>query len=501
MKVRRLVLSICLTAVVAVAQIAPPSDAKARVDDIFGKFARRDSPGCVVGVGIGDKTALQAAYGMADLEHGVPNTVDTIFEAGSVSKQFVAASLLLLAQRGKVSLDDPVRKYFPEIPEYPGPTMTLRHLMNHTSGLRDWGGVAAIAGKPRLSTVAYTQADVLDIASRQKALNYPPGEHYSYTNTGYNLLAMLVGRVTGKTLAEFTRAEIFTPLQMNSSAWRDDFHRIVPHRAIAYEPLPNGTFRMDMPFETAHGNGGLLTTVGDLLKWNLNATYRHVGGKAFTDAQVQRAKLNNGSLITYAAGLQVQRWRGVPEISHSGTTAGYNAWLARYPDQGLSIALLCNVATAPVALGHAIAEVYLKPVLGPPHAPPRTNGSTLYRSTRDGRVAKLSGPKLDGMEGDPEIFERVEPATPTPAELQQLVGDYTSAEAGTRFIATVDGGRLVLHQKPDIRIPLTPTTTDAFQGSIGSVRFIRNSAGAVTGLSVGSSRVWDMRFRRVVPAK
>jgi CubicO group peptidase (beta-lactamase class C family) len=328
MRMRLLVVAACV-AEAASAQLRPPPDSKAQVDRIFARFATRTTPGCAVGVGIGDNTVLKAAYGMADLERNVPNTPETVFEAGSVSKQFVAASLLLLVQSGKASLDDPARKYFPELPEYGSSPVTLRHMMTHTSGLRDWGGVAAMAGKPRSSTVAYTNRDVLEIAARQKALNYTPGDHYSYSNTGYNLLALLVGKVSGKSLAEFTKAEIFTPLQMTSSGWRDDFRRIVPNRAVAYEPTRDG-FRMDMPFETAHGNGGLLTTVGDLLRWNLNFTHRRVGGgKAFTDAQVQRAKLNNGSTIMYAAGLMVNRWRGLQEVSHSGTTAGYNAWLAR----------------------------------------------------------------------------------------------------------------------------------------------------------------------------
>ncbi len=497
----------------AAAQVSAPPDAKVQVDAIFARFSKTVSPGCAVGVNIGAKTVLKAAYGMSDLERNVPITTETVFEAGSVSKQFVAASLLLLAQRGAISLDDPVRKYFPELPEYPGQPITLRHLMNHTSGLRDWGGVGAIAGRPRFSTLAYTQQDVLDIAARQQSLNFAPGEHYSYSNTGYNLMAMLVGRVTGKSLAEFTRAEIFAPLQMNSSQWRDDFRRIVPNRAIAYDTTREGGFRIDMPFESAHGNGGMLTTIGDLLKWNQNFTHHKVGGTALATAQVQRAKLNNGSELTYAAGLQVWQWRGIQEVSHSGTTASYNAWLARYPEHNLSVAMLCNVNTTPMPLGRAVAAVFLKPVLKVPEPNPGVPTTAgLYRSLRDGRVLRLPGTqplkfeiqgsrgRLDQTEGDPEVFELVEPARPTAADLAQFVGEYASAEAATRFRVVVEADRLVMLQKPDIRIALVPTTTDSFQGSIGSVRFARNSAGNVTGLSVGSSRVWDMKFRRVAPS-
>jgi CubicO group peptidase (beta-lactamase class C family) len=215
---------------------------------------------------------------MADLEYDVALRPDSIFEAGSVSKQFTAAAVLSLAQQGKLSIDDPARKYIPELPDYGSP-LTIRHLLNHTSGLRDWVSVEAIAGWPR-TTRAYTQAHVLDILSRQRALNYPPGAEYSYSNSGYNLAAMIVERVAGKPFSAFTREVIFTPLGMSSTSWRDDFRRIVKGRAIAYSEN-GGTIRQLMPFEDVHGNGGLLTTVGDLLKWNQ---------RPLTEQQLQRGK-------------------------------------------------------------------------------------------------------------------------------------------------------------------------------------------------------------------
>jgi CubicO group peptidase (beta-lactamase class C family) len=230
-------------------------------------------------------TVLNAAYGMADLEHNIALSPDSVFEPGSVTKQFTAAAVLLLAQDGKLSLDDPVRKYIPELPDY-GSAITIRHLLNHTSGLRDWGYVADIGGWPR-GTRVNSNANVLDIAARQKALNYPPGAEYSYTNTGFNLLAIHVGRVAGKSLAEFTRERIFLPLGMTSTEWRDDYRRIVRNRAIAYAQT-GGATRLDMPFEDAHGNGGLLTTVGDLLRWNRNFTEMKVGGTALVEAQLQQ---------------------------------------------------------------------------------------------------------------------------------------------------------------------------------------------------------------------
>ena len=340
---------------------AQPPDARARIDTVFARFNHTDTPGCAVGVAQNGTTVASVAYGMADLEHDVPLRPDSIFEPGSVTKQFTAAAVLLLAQQGKLTLDDPIRKYFPELPAADAP-ITIRHLLNHTSGLRDWGSVEAIAGWPR-TTQAYTHADVLEILSRQRSLNYPPGAEYSYTNSGYNLLAILVGRVAGKPLAEFTRDNLFAPLGMTSTSWRDDFRRIVKGRAIAYSQTGD-TVRQLMPFENVHGNGGLLTTVADLLRWNQNFTLDH---------QLDQGKLNDGRTIAYAAGLMVLHYKGLDEISHSGTTAGYNAWLGRYPAQGLSVAVLCCNSSAAngTQLGHAVADIYLGDAAKPaPHVPP-----------------------------------------------------------------------------------------------------------------------------------
>src|SRR6188508_1646510 len=191
---------------------------------------------------------------MADLEHDVPNRPDTIFEAGSVSKQFTAAAVLLLARDGKLSLDDPVRKYVPELPDY-GMPITIRQMLQHTSGLRDWGNVEDIAGWPR-GTRVYTHAHVLDILGRQKHLNFTPGTRWSYSNSGYNLAAILVSRVSGDSLAEFSRKHIFEPLGMTRTSWRDDYSRIVKGRAVAYAES-DGRYYADMPFENIYGNGGL----------------------------------------------------------------------------------------------------------------------------------------------------------------------------------------------------------------------------------------------------
>jgi CubicO group peptidase (beta-lactamase class C family) len=375
---RRALLVFCLLPAAFAQRLTAPADARARIDAVFARFNHTDTPGCAVGVSLAGDTVASLAYGMADLEHDVPLRPDSIFEPGSVTKQFTAAAVLLLAEQGKLSLDDPARKYLPELPDY-GTPLTIRHLLNHTSGLRDWGSLEAIAGWPR-TTRAYTHDHVLDILSRQRALNYPPGAEYSYTNSGYNLAAILVGRVSGKPLAEFTRDAIFQPLGMTSTSWRDDYRRIVKGRAIAYSQ--NGAaLRQLMPFEDVHGNGGLLTTVADLLRWNQKFTLAH---------QLDRPTLTDGRTIRYAAGLMVLRYKGLDEISHSGTTAGYNAWLGRYPAQQLSVAVLCNSSAANgTQLGHAVADTYLGDLAkAAPPAPLHLTTPGLYRSLRDSSLTK-----------------------------------------------------------------------------------------------------------------
>jgi CubicO group peptidase (beta-lactamase class C family) len=522
---------------------APPSLGK-DVDRLFDRWNSTDLPGCTVGISRDGVQILSRAYGMADLEHSIANRPDTIIEAGSVSKQFTAAAVLLLAQQGKVSLDDPVRKYMPELPDY-GQPITIRHLLTHTSGLRDWGMVEDVAGWPRTSR-AYTHDHVLDIVRRQRSLNYAPGAAFSYTNTGFNLLAVLVSRVTSRSFADYTRDAIFAPLGMTRTSWRDDYTRIVRDRAIGY--TVNGSdVSTNMPFENVHGNGGLLTTVGDLLRWTENAVTGTVGGRPFVDTQHTKGRLASGEEIAYSLGaLYVTSWRGVPEVNHSGGTAGYRAWIARYPDQHAAVAVLCNAGDAPAwVLGRDAAALLLDLKSS---APARVDAGTvldevrgLYRDTRthealaidlvngelavpglgavvpvarDAFTTKTGGPRLDverdaagritgvraTVSDEVTHLDRVERWTPTPADLQAFTGTYTSDEAEVDLVVALDAGRLVLRRRPATVLPLDPTYVDGFGSRIGHVRFLRDASRNVTGLSIGRDRVWDLRFAKQAPS-
>jgi len=494
---------------------------ESQMDRVFAKWSRA-TPGCAVGVATGGTPVLTKGYGMADLEYDVPITADTIFEAGSVSKQFTAAAVLLLAREGKLSLDDPVRKYIPELPEYPtSPSLTIRHMLNHTSGLRDWGSVAAIGGWPRTTRV-YTHAHVLEIVSHQRALNFPSGTRWSYSNTGFNLAAIIVQRVSGMPFPEFTKQRLFQPVGMTHTSWRDDYRRIVKGRATAYSTGPEG-FRANMPFENVYGNGGLLTTVGDLLKWNENFTEHKVGDAAFAAEQQTRGKFNDGRPHGYGLGLSLRTYKGVAEVAHSGTTAGYSAFLTRFPDRRLSVAVLCNVSTSATQLAHAVADVFLGgSVTSTTTAPSMVSAEAagLYRSTTTGLALSIAQEK-DGWRGNRtwtfdangaaratdefgmiEDYVRVPPAHPSAQDLAAYAGTFASAEADTEMTAAVEGGVLVLKQRPDRIFNLIPAYTDAFTATpLGTVIFRRDAAGRINAFSVVQERVWDLRFTRTEKVK
>jgi CubicO group peptidase (beta-lactamase class C family) len=432
-------------------------------------FARWDSttgPGCAVGIDRAGAPRFTRAFGEADLEYDIPNKPETIFEAGSISKQFTAAATVLLALDGKLNLEDDVRKYVPELPTYERPIL-IRHLLNHTSGLRDWGEIADLAGWPR-ETRVHTHDDVLDILSHQRALNYPPGDKYSYTNSGYNLLAIIVSRVSGVPFATFSRERLFKPLGLTSTQWRDDFRRVVKHRAQAYSRKSGGEWELEMPFENVHGNGGLLTTVSDLLTWTAMLEHPTPAWKPMVDSLHVRGRLTNGDTIDYALGLFISDYRGLHRVEHSGATAGYRADVLRFPGRGLAIAVLCNAATAaPTQYANQLVDSLLAPALGPVAArPPRQRPDT----TSSWR--------------------------PNATDLAAYAGTYYSPDVETTFQVSVANDTLTLFRRPAARFALRPVSRDTFGGFNDRVWFTRDASGRVTALHVAGGRAYDVVFER-----
>lgn len=460
-----------------VASIATPVSAQRQsaidLDAVFGSIAPT-APGCVAGVAMPGGVNLTEGWGLADLEHPEPLTPDSVFESGSLAKQFTAAAMQLLVQDGRLTLDDDIRRHLPELPDY-GTPVTIRNLLNHTSGLREQWSLLALAGNPPGAQV-HTQATILDLASRQRGLNFTPGAEYLYTNTNYTLAAILIERVSGQSFQQFTDQRLFQPLGLSHTRWREDFRTVVPGRAMAYAPTDAG-FIANMPFTSVYGNGGLLTTIGDLLRWNafLDAPSVLPGGETLVTALQTPGHLSDGAPIDYALGLEVTRAHGLRLVSHSGSTGGYKTWLGRYPDQEVSVAVMCNNGGVnAVALGEAVADQAL-----------RAAGYAVE----------------DAAEPAPPVVSTAAtiPFDGSGVALGDYVGTYYSAELDTRIAVVRDGDALVMRQPFAIEWRLTARSADRFSTPLRGVTtfdFSRTADGRVTGFSASAYGARNVPFVR-----
>jgi CubicO group peptidase (beta-lactamase class C family) len=328
-----------------------------RIDSVFTQYDRSDGPGCALGVFRGGHIAYARGYGMADLERGVAITPATLFDIGSTSKQFAAASIALLVEEGKLSFSDDVRKYIPELPDYGAP-ITIDNLLRHTSGLRDYNGLLALAGHS-LEEVT-TDSDALAIIVRQRHLNFPTGSRWEYSNTGFFLLSVIVKRVTGQSLADFARSRIFLPLGMTHTRYRNRAAMLIPGRALGYAPDSSGGYQNSMSNWEETGDGALHLSVEDALLWDENFYHPRVGGQQLVDWLQARGTLANGDSIGYARGLFLDQYRGLRRVQHGGDWIGYHAAFARFPSQHTSIVIFCNSDDiAPEGLADHVADIVL----------------------------------------------------------------------------------------------------------------------------------------------
>lgn len=510
-----------------------------QIEKIFARY-KPANPGTQLAISRHGAIIFSKAWGLADLEHNVPLTTESITEAGSVSKQFTAAAILLLEQHGKLSLDDAVRKYIPELPDY-GNKITLRHMMQHKSGLKDWGTVMSIAGWPR-STKTYTNEDALYVISNQKTLNHKPGDEFLYSNSNYNLFAIIVQRVSGMSLAEFTRKNIFEPAGMKHTQWRDNYKRIVANRAIAYSKS-GPAYQTNMPNEYVYGNGGLLTTAEDLLIWNNYYLTGKLGTPSLLARQLTTAPLNSGIIHSYAAGLFVGTFRGWNYLSHDGATAAYRANLDAFPELGLSIAWLSNTSEFDgdtLNVADAVANLFIPEKI--PETKQQTPSSIAlskdkltrytgwYRNNRTGGGAKLylQNDKLFGTQvgqlipiaenvfitgnnrvelnakgflfinalKDSIYFTAVDSAKLDEKAMKEYAGEYYSDEAEAKFYVIIKNGRLFIQQRPKAEFQLTPTYKDGFETPAGIVYFGREK-NKIINLKISVGRARNVVFKRI----
>jgi CubicO group peptidase (beta-lactamase class C family) len=455
---------------------------EAAVDEVFQDLTAAGSPGCALGVYRGGQIIYEKGYGLANIEENVPISPKSVFDIGSTSKQFTATSILLLEKAGKLSVEDDVHKYIPELPDY-GKKITILNLLNHTSGLRDYLTLFDIAGV-NIDSVT-TDEDALALIVRQKGLNFAPGSEYLYSNTGFFLLSVIVERVSGKTLREFAAENIFSPLQMTHTRFRDNHRSLVPERAMAYdENEKKDGFTLDVSYFEQTGDGAVHTTVEDLLKWDENFYSGQVGGKILLGELQETAKLNDGKRLNYAKGLVVSDYRGLRMVSHGGSWGGYRAQLMRFPDQHFSVATLCNLGSSdPTRRASQVADVYLNSVMKP---------KTVKSAEAD----------------DDERKKEAATISLTKEQLAAYAGDYWSEEMGVSYrLAVRDGALKVVAVLDKIGIPrannfakedFRPTGADVFTvGEDGLMVKFKRDGGAVAEFQLDAGRSTGIVFRRI----
>ncbi|MCY4029760.1 MAG: serine hydrolase [Acidobacteria bacterium] len=429
-----------------------PAATESRIDAIFAPWAGSDGPGCAVSVMESGDIVFANGYGVANLEYDIPITPASVFHVASVSKQFTALAVALLADEGRLAWDDDIRRHVPELPDF-GVPITLRHLAQHTSGIRDQWSLLQMAGW-RWGGDVITQGDVLDLLTRQAALHFRPGTEHLYSNSGYTLLAVAVERVSGQTLRAFTDERIFGPLGMARTTFRDDHTLLVRDRAYAYEADGAGGYRLSIPDFAVVGASSLFTTVEDLARWNRNFRTGEVGGRDAVRQIQETTTLAGGAQVSYAYGLVHGTHRGRRTVGHGGTDAGYRSEFLRFPEEDLAVAVLCNVRTTdPARLARDVADAVLpaRPAgrQGPAGRSDRREGpgSLRERSALRRRVAADADarPETDaGTAAHANAAGGLPPSAPTREELTPLAGYYTSAESDIPLHLVLRGNNLVL---------------------------------------------------------
>ena len=443
---------------------------EAKIDQLFAEWNNPDSPGAALAVTRDGEIIYTQGYGMANLEYDIPITTTTIFDIASVSKQFAAFAITTLSYEGKLSLDDDIRTYLPDVPDF-GDTITIRHLLHHTSGLRDWVQSLVIAGVAMEDVISFKH--ILKMARYQKALNFEPGTAYSYSNTGYNLLAEIAERVTGNSFREWTDANIFKPLAMTNTLFHDDHQMILKNRAYSYQAIENGGFKHAVNNTTALGSSSLYSTVEDLAKWILNFDNTQIGEQTVIEQMHQRGVLNNGEQISYAFGLNIGEYRGLKTVGHSGSWRGFRSHLMRFPDQKFGVVILCNLDTFnPLRLAEKVADLYLADVLAP-----------IETSKPEKEVESAEDTKSEPL---------------APEQLAEFEGDYYTEELDTTYSIRVHGNQLVAQHIRHDDILLT-YTDGHFHGDswfFPEVHFIQDDTGHVAGFRLTGDRVRNLHFEK-----
>ena len=542
------------------AQDSTTNNLEAQIDNIFRGFDNINKPGAAVAVVQNQELVFSKGYGSANLEYNIETTPSTVFHVASVSKQFTVFSILLLEKQGKLSFDDDIRKYIPEVPDF-GTTITLRHLASHTSGLRDQWTLLGISGW-RFDDVI-TKEHILNIVAKQKELNFQPGEEYNYCNTGFTLLAEVVARISGKSFNAFTKENIFEPLGMNNTQFYDDHERIVKNRAYSYTQTGQFTYNKSVLNFANVGATSLFTTVEDLSQWAKNFWDPKVGDLDIINTMNTLATLNNGETFGGAYGQFVNTHKGLTQIQHGGADAGYRSYIGRFPDQNLAVMVFSNLAGSnPQALSLQVADLYLKDQLVTTSSNTGTNSSTAnapnYITLTRAQLEEFSGDywnepdsyartiyvkndtlmysrgannesalapvspnefkmlnigvdlrvRFNTQENPRQMIVTIDGGQPfvstefkapnyTAASLQEFTGEYYSEELSTYYTVIVEDGKLTFRHYRNGDNALEAAKTDFFMADGYSFRFERDAQNQLTGVRVSAGRVRNLLFEKL----
>ncbi len=518
------------------AKIQPSADEAAKKADAFlSQWDKNDMPGCATGAIRDGRLVYKRAFGMANLDYDIPNTTSTLFNLASSSKPFTAMSIALLAQQGKLSLDDDIRKYLPEMPKYED-TITIRHLIHHTSGIREYQALILFAGHSPDN--ALNDKTILNMLARQKNISFKPGAKHQYSNSNYHLLGIIVGRVSGKSLRAFAEENIFKPLGMKNTLYFDNRNEVVKNRASGYMVGPDKRVRVRASLFDLVGGGGILTTVEDLYLWSQNFYEPKVGDKELISLLTAPGVLNNGEKSGYAFGLFLNKYKGLPVFKHSGNMSGYRSQVVSFPEQKFTAIALCNnSAIFPSVIVEKLADIYLDGQLKPdmpsqkkveeslPQAialsekealryagfyASAESGAAFKLSLRDGKLINsgllknevpvtpvsenrflmtadnnrfdlipvfsqsgtISEMKLTMNGGKPDVFVPVKPPLDSPQQLSEYAGTYYSDELDANHKLVLEGNNLVLRIGENFENPLTAAYADYFTIRGGAINLV-----------------------------
>jgi len=511
-----------------------------KVDSVFAKYDKPNSPGCALAILKDGKITYKKGYGMSNLDYGIAISPSSIFHVCSVSKQFTAAAIIMLSQEGKLSLNDDIRKYIPEVPDF-GHIITFNHLLHHTSGLRDQWDLKALAGWRDNDLI--TEKDIMEMLARQKALNFIPGDEFNYCNTGYTLLAVVVKRVTGVSLREYTDSVFFKPLGMTNTHFHNDHAEITPNRTSAYRKDEKGIWKISIPEFDTYGPTSLFTTVEDLAKWDENFYTKQIGGNDFVNAMQLTGFLNEGTPQTYASGLFIETYNGYKTVVHSGADAGYRSYFLRFPDQHFSVILLANIANINTrSLSTKVADIFLKNNSVKKQIATSKIDSTIVKgwtgdyldmNTKESVKFIYKNEKLqtndmilsssssllftdpnsvstNSFSGDSgntkfilsskglknKTFKKVKKTKLSTAQLQEYKGEFYSHELDTRYKISVNENELLVKIPRNDEMKFSPVIKDMFSGNF-IMTFSRDKAKKINGFFITTGRVRNLNFEKI----